>query len=86
MFNKNLANVRFVKIRTLPAVREHLTQKFYVENALDESSSLGVHLDEKINIDEQDSIILNSALTTPKTVIKLPTTLFFYSLSENGRN
>ena len=33
-FNKtNLDNVRFVKVNTMPAVREHLTPKFYVHQA-----------------------------------------------------
>ena len=31
--DKNLDNVRFVKINSLPAVREHLTPKFFVEQA-----------------------------------------------------
>ena len=31
--DKNLDNVRFVKVKSLPAVREHLTPKFYINEA-----------------------------------------------------
>ena len=29
--DKNLDNVRFVKVNSMPAVREHLTPKYYVD-------------------------------------------------------
>ena len=32
--DKNLDNVRFVKVNSLRAVREHLTPKFYVDGAI----------------------------------------------------
>ena len=32
--DKNLDSVRFVKVNSLPAVREHLTPKFYVDEAV----------------------------------------------------
>ena len=32
--DKNLDNVRFVKVNSLPAVREHLTPNFYVDKAI----------------------------------------------------
>ena len=42
--------------------------------------------DEKLNLDEQDSIILNSTLTTHKTIIKIPTKSYVDSLHESSRN
>ena len=72
--DKNLDNVRFVKVNSMPAVGEHLTAKYYVDNAIskaiDESSLLRLDPDEKL---EQDSIILNSTLTSPKTILEIPT-------------
>ena len=32
--DKNLHNVRFVEINSMPTVREHLTPKSYVDNAI----------------------------------------------------
>ena len=72
--DKNLDNVRFVKVNSMPAVGEHLTAKYYVDNsiskAIDESSLLRLDPDEKM---EKDSIILNSTLTSPKTILEIPT-------------
>ena len=72
--DKNLDNVRFVKVNSMPAVGEHLTAKYYVDNAIskaiDESSLLRLDTDEKLT---QDTIILNSTLTSPKTIVELPT-------------
>ena len=72
--DKNLDNVRFVKVNSMPAVGEHLTAKYYVDNAIskaiDESSLLRFDPDEKL---EQDSIVLNSTLTSPKTILEIPT-------------
>ena len=60
--DKNLDNVRFVEKKSSPAVREHITPKFYVDEALshrvNESSLLGLDPDKKLKIDEQDSAIL----------------------------
>ena len=73
-----------------PAVGEHLTAKFYVDyafsNSVDESSLLRLDPDEKLKLDEQDSIILNSTLTSPKTIIKIPTKSYVDSLHESSRN
>ena len=72
--DKNLDNVRFVKVNSMPAVGEHLTAKYYVDNAIskaiDESSLLRLYTDEKLT---QNTIILNSTLTSPKTIVELPT-------------
>ena len=82
--DKNLHRVRFVKVNSMPAVREHLTPKFLVDQAisywLDELSFLRLDPDEKINLHEQDSIVLNSSLTSPKTIIELPTESYVDSL------
>ena len=42
--------------------------------------------DEKIKQDEQDSIVLSSNLTSPKTLIKLPTKTYVDSLHGSSRN
>ena len=65
--DKNLYNVRFVKVNSMPAVQEHLAPNFYVDPAIsysvEESSLLRLDPDEKLKITEQDSQILNSSLT-----------------------
>ena len=43
---------------------------------MDESSLLRLDPNEKIKLDEQDSIVLNSSLTLPKTIIKIPSKLY----------
>ena len=57
----------------MPAVREHLTPKNFVDQTtfywLDEISLLRLDTDEKLKLDEQDSIVLNSHLTLPKTTL-----------------
>ena len=42
--------------------------------------------DEKLTLGEQDSINLNSTLTSPKTMIELPTNTFVDSLNESSIN
>ena len=75
--DKNLDNVRFVKVNSMPAVGEHLTAKYYVDNAIsdrvNEQSLLRLDIDEKLT---QDTIILNSTLTTPKTILEIPTKIY----------
>ena len=62
--DKDLDNVRFVKVNSMPAVREHLTPKNYLAQALpywlDEISYLRLDTDEKLNLGKQYSIILIS--------------------------
>ena len=41
---------------------------------------------EKLKLDEQASIVLNSTLTLPKTIIELPTKSYVDSLHESSRN
>ena len=88
--DKNLDNVRFVEINSMPAVREHLLPNFYVDQYfsywLDELSLSKLDLDEQIKLDEQDSIIPNSALTSTKAIIEIPTKSYVDSLHESSRN
>ena len=88
--DKNLDNVRFVKIKSLPAVPEHLTPKFYVDEAIsywiDESSLLILDRDEKLKLDGQDSIFLNFTLKTTKAIIEIPTKWYVDSLHERSGN
>ena len=73
MIDKSLDNVRFVRFKSKPAVGEHLTAKDYVNNAVDETSLLGLDPYENIDLNKQDSIVPNSTLTSPKTIIEMPT-------------
>ena len=61
----------------MPTVREHHTPKNYVHQAIsywvDESSLLRLDPVENLKLDEQDSMIFNSTLTSAKTLIELPT-------------
>ena len=43
-------------------------------------------LNEELKLDEQDCVILNSALTSPKTIIEIPTKNYVDSLHESSRN
>ena len=74
----------------MPTVGEHLTAKCYVDNAksdsADESSLLRLDPDEQSKLNEQDSIVLNSTLTSPKNVIDLPNKSYVDSSQESRRN
>ena len=69
--DKNPDNVRFVRVNSMPAVREHLTPNLYVDQAISylvhESSLLRLDPDEKLKLDEQESIVLNSVIASPET-------------------
>ena len=88
--DKNLDNVKIVKVNSITAVREHLTPKHYVDQAIyyhvHEPSVLRLYPDEKLKLDEQDSKILNSSLTSPKTLIELRTKSCVDSVHEINRN
>ena len=75
---------------TLPAHREHLTPKFYVDEAIshsvNESSLLSLDASEILKPDEQDTINPNSTLTTPKTIFETPTKSYNDSLHKKSRN
>ena len=85
--DKDIDNVGWVKVNKWPRDAEHLTPKIYVDNAISESSLLRLHRDEKLNLDEQDSILLDSILIPPNTIIEIPTKSYVDSLhGENERS
>ena len=88
--DKILDNVKWIKVNSFPTIPEYLTAKIFVNNAIfdgvNEHSLLRLHPDEKLNLDEQDSILLNSTLTLPNTIIELPTKSYVDSLHETSRN
>ena len=88
--DKNTENVRFVKVNSMTAVREHFTRKLYVDQAffynVHESSLLRLLPEETMKLDERDSITLNSSLTSLKLIIQLPTKSYVDSLHESSRN
>ena len=88
--DKNLDNVRFIKVNSMPAVGEPLTAKYFVDNAIshsvDESSLLTLYPNEKIKLDEQASIIPNSTLISSKTIIEIPAKSYVDHLHESSRN
>ena len=53
--DKKLDNVRFVKVNSLPVVREHPTPKFYnddtISQSVDETSLIWLNLDEELKRD-----------------------------------
>ena len=82
-----LENIKFVKVNYQQAVNEHLTPKNYVDNKRDEKSLLRLDPDEKLNLDEQDCLLLSPTLTSPETVIEIPTKALIAGLhDENERN
>ena len=82
--DKDIDNVGWVKVNKWPRDAEHLTPKIYVDNAISESSLLRLHRDEKLNLDEQDSILLDSILTPPNTIIEIPTKSYVDSLHDGN--
>ena len=87
--DKKLDNVRFVKVYSMPAVGEHFTANSCVDNPtfsnVNESSLLRLDPNAKIKLNEQNSIFLNSILTSPKTIIEIPTKSYVDSLHEINR-
>ena len=82
--DKDIDNVGWVKVNKWPKDAEHLTPKIYVDNTIHESSLLRLHRDEKLNLDEQDSILLDSILIPPNTIIEIPTKSYVDSLHEGN--
>ena len=82
--DRNITNCRFLSVNQLPQIDSHLTAKLYVDNSIDESSLLRLDPDETLDLDNQDSIILNSSLTEPKTLIEIPTKAYIDSLHEEN--
>ena len=87
MNDRNITIARFIQVNQLPQIDSHSTAKLYVDNSIDESSFLRIDPNEKLKLDEQDSINPNSTLTSPKTIIEIPTKTYIDSLhDENERN
>ena len=85
--DKDIDNVGWIKVNKWPRDAEHLTPKLYVDNTIHESSLLRLHRDEKLNLDEQNSILLDSVLIPPGTMIEIPTMSYVDSLhGENERS
>ena len=77
-------NSRFIQVNQMPQIGSHLTAKLCVDNAIDESSLLRLDPDEKLILNEQYSIFLNSSLTSPQTIIEIPTKTYIDSLHEEN--
>ena len=85
--DKHFHNVHSIKVNSFPTLEEHLTPEIYVDNVVSESSLLRLDPDEKLKLDEQNSILLNSPSTSPRTIIELPTKSYVDSLhGENERS
>ena len=88
--DKNFDNVRFVKVNSMPAVREHLTSKHYVDQVifqnLDDSPLIRLDSNQRLELDEQDSVVLNSISTSPRTILELPPKSYVDSSNEIERN
>ena len=89
--DRNITNCRFLSVNQLPQIDSHLTAKLYVDNTIsdgvNESTLLRLDPDEKLKLDEQNSILLISSLTSPRTIIELPTKSYVDSLhGENERS
>ena len=83
--DRNITNARFIQVNQLRQIDSHLTAKLYVDIAIsdgvNESSLLRLDPDENL---EQDSVILDSTLTSPKTIIELPTKSYVDSSHEEN--
>ena len=82
--DRNITNARFIQVKQWPQIDPQLTAKLYVDTEIDQPSLLRLDPDGKINLVEQDSLILNSTLTSPKTIIEIPTKAYFDSLHEEN--
>ena len=89
--DKILDNVHLIKVNSYPTLDAQLTPKFYVDHfvldCVDEASLLRLDPKGKIHHGKLDSIFLNSSLTSPRTIIELPTKSYVDSLhGENERS
>ena len=55
-----------------------------MDSAVDEKSLLRLDPNEFLDLDNEDSIILNSTLTSPKKILEIPTKAFIDSLHEEN--
>ena len=89
--DKILDKVHSIKVNSYPTLGEQLTPKFYVDNfvldCVDEGSLLRLDPKGKIHYGKLDSIIVNTSVTSPRTIIELPTKSYVDSLhGENERS
>ena len=88
--DKILDNVHSIKVNSYPTPDAQLTPKFYVDNFVlnnvDEESLLRVDPKSDIHFGKLDSIFVNSSITSPRTVIELPTKSYVDSLHEIERD
>ena len=88
--DENLDNFRFIKVNSMPGVGEHLRAKIFFDHAdyhsVHESSLLRLDPYEKLKLVDQDSIIVDSTLISPKTKKEIPTKSYVDSLHESSRN
>ena len=72
----------------MPVLRERLTLRHFFNQAIfyhmNEPSLLRLDSGEKLKLDEQDSIVLNSTLKSPKTIVELPTKSYVDSLHQSS--
>ena len=90
--DKNLDNVRFVKVNSMPAVGEHLTAKYYVDKAIsdsiDESSLVRNNKDNDFgnyNLTNINSITLNTQAVNDNEVITKAYVDQFHQENERSR-
>ena len=89
--DRNITNAKFIQVNQLPQIDSHLTAKLHVDSTIsdgvNESTLLRLDPDEKLKLDEQNSILLNSSLTSPRTILEIPTKSYVDSLhGENERS
>ena len=88
--DKNVDNVNSIKVNSLPTLYNHLTPKAYVDqfvlDNLDEVSLLRVDPKSDIHFGKIDSVFVNSSITSPRTIIELPTRSYVDSLHEINRD
>ena len=58
--------------------------KNYIDNTINESSLLRLDSKETLDLNNQDSILLNSTKTSPVTIIEIPTKAYIDSLHEEN--
>ena len=74
--DKSFTNVKLIEINQWLEIGDQLRPKLYIDNvirnSLNDSSLLRLDPDEKLILDERSSIVLNSTLTSPRTIIGAP--------------
>ena len=67
----NITNIRFPQMTQPPQIETHVTNKIYVDNLIENATLLRLDPNEQLNIPNQDFITINSASTSPETIINL---------------